>query len=419
MIKYEKNNKFGQVFVYGVIASLIMYFVPSMRTESSVNQEAGIDYFLGVNLVLLFFTGSLGVLYSKKNCTPVQLKTGIYLIILSILISSIFATEIQYTTSCKFLVFLLLPYYFIQAIDNSSLNKVIILLIFVCFCLTVFGFYGYITGNIGLESQAFWWYYAKYWGIHYLESTRNSDVYIPAVAFSFLLPFVFEKTKFYEKICINIAIVTFLSAVILSLSRGSWISITVVILCYAVYFNKMTINSQSNKIIFVVLLSTLVAITLSVAVNFGESKYIKDKLTSIYKFDNVDSSISSNKERTVILLATVDIIKNNPFGVGLDNLRYHYPSYGLNINHAENNYLNIIAELGLIGFAGFFIVVFYPLKTFYNKLVANPDKLNLSIFLASLYVSLAYFFNVATFGIFVWIIHALSWSLISIGAQKG
>ena len=127
------------------------------------------------------------------------------------------------------------------------------------------------------------------------------------------------------------------------------------------------------------------------------------------------SETISNKERIDILNATLKIISSNPLGVGPDNLKYYLGDYNLLVKHAENNYLHILAENGIVGFLGFMIFIFYPIIINTKRIkfgLYNSE--NVGSLLISIYLSISYLFNVETYSMYIWIIHSIIWCNISL-----
>lgn len=414
MLMYAKR-KIEIYFLFGLLLSLITYATPYFR--SGPDPEETLDLFLIVNLMLLIIAVSARIIHSRAVILPKALELGLYLMIIAILISSFFSETIQYESILKLVVFLSLPLIFIQTIDRYIISKVVIFFVSIGIILTFYGYYGYFTGNVGDQANAFWWAYAKYWGIHYTESTRNADVYYPAISMCFILPYITRKARMAVKILTYFALVLTLSAVTLSLSRGAWIAAATVLIFGTYLIGK---GQYKGKVILkkYTLFTLLFVSTIYFSYAFGDNVFLLEKLRSILVFEDVDPSVSSNENRVAILLAIFDVIRYHPEGIGLNNLRYIFPMYGLSINHAENNYLNILAELGVIGFAGFCILVFYPLKRLYEKTKTVHDVHNEGFLLANIYVIVAYLFNVDTQGIFIWIVHGLIWGYTISGHSR-
>ena len=108
-------------------------------------------------------------------------------------------------------------------------------------------------------------------------------------------------------------------------------------------------------------------------VAFGRVAYFFGKSTSILTTNssalvsnsNAERSSAlvsnSNAERIEIIRTTVKVIRKHPFGVGAENMHAYYAVEGLKLNHAENTYLNLLAELGFIGMLGYTALVVSPI----------------------------------------------------------
>lgn len=409
-------RKVETYFLFGLLLSLITYTTPYFRFGADA--EEALDLFLIINLVSLIIVVSVRIIHSGVvMILPYALGLGTYLMVVGILISSFSSEAIQHESIIKLIVFLSLPLIFIQTVNRYIISKVVIFFVLIGVALTLYGYYGYFTGNVGDQANTFWWVYAKYWGIHYIESTRNADVYYPAISLCFILPYMVRKGKIAVKILAYLSLILTLTAIILSLSRGAWIATTIVLLaCVFLMERDQCTGKVSLRKYITLMLLLILAIYLTCA--FGDNMFLLQKLGSILVFDDVNLSVSSNEIRVSIIRAVFDVIRNHPEGVGLDNLRHIFPIYGLNINHAENNYLNILAELGVIGLVGFCILVFYPIRRLYEQVKSRHDVHGEGFLLANIYVIIAYLFNVDTQGIFIWIIHGLIWGYMISGHSR-
>lgn len=126
----------------------------------------------------------------------------------------------------------------------------------------------------------------------------------------------------------------------LTYARGAYLSIVMVIAAYGVFCKR--------KIIFplVVLLAGLMYIDTP----------LFNRMTSI--FTTIDTS---SELRLALWESTIEMILDHPLlGIGWGAYYFVYPSYDfymqgnfIKVVHAHNMYLNIAAEIGLVGFAAF------------------------------------------------------------------
>jgi len=148
-------------------------------------------------------------------------------------------------------------------------------------------------------------------------------------------------------------LVGFLCIVVFSLvitqSRGAGISFVISMLALLI---SIAVNPTGrNRFGFRVLV--LAIICLSVAAFFGH-EIISDRILS------AEQDVSS---RTEIWTLSTQLIKDFPmFGVGVGNYAAAIPLYesknmGVFINHAHNDYLELMAEQGVVGFSIFALII--------------------------------------------------------------
>jgi O-antigen ligase len=94
----------------------------------------------------------------------------------------------------------------------------------------------------------------------------------------------------------------------------------------------------------------------------GEIAAIAQRFQTIWQNSNEEGN--SNPARLAIISAASDmVVKSYGLGVGVGNLRFFLPEEtGRYINHAENTYLQVLAEQGVLGFLGFIILFSYMIK---------------------------------------------------------
>lgn len=416
------NLDLERYLLYAIILSMLTYAVPSLRigTEEFILPIGGLFIPLSCLLLIIRFF-ALGKFVLNKVLTQT-----LFLMYFSIPLSSLFSINLETEKIFKLSVFMMLPILFSSSLSNhKSLKRSLYLIVVVGIVLSVYGFYGYFTGNVGEEAKKVWWEYARYWGIHYLPSTRNSDLYyitIPLIVITVLLFYGNLKSVFL-KILLIIMSGMFSTAILLSFSRGAWISIivTFVVCLFSIYYKKKV--SVFNKKDLKVLTSFLCGISLALMASykilshFGVRDYFVGKMISIVSPERAGCYLKtsvSNEERIKIVKATIHIIFSHPLGVGPGNLKYFYRQFGLYINHPENAYLHVLAENGLFGFIAFLIFIFYPLGRFYKKIKAGyMDWTRIGMFLTSVYLATSYVFNVGLFNFYNWIVHSIIWTALN------
>ena len=134
----------------------------------------------------------------------------------------------------------------------------------------------------------------------------------------------------------------------LTYARGAFFSIAIVIAGYGICYNRKILLP------FIVLL----------AVGLYADTTLLDRLTSV--FGTLDSSAEL---RLGLWESTIAMILDHPLlGIGWGMYYFVYPTYDfymqghfIKIVHAHNMYLNITAEIGIIGFLAFVVCMFMPI----------------------------------------------------------
>lgn len=287
-------------------------------------------------------------------------------------------------------------------IDNNvyvDIDPMIGILVLSGVLLGCYGYYGYITGNVGTDSQYFWWESARYWGIHYTESTRNADVHY------IVFPFIALLTKDKKKIIDVFLMLFFGLAMILSMARNTWLCMFVVLLVYL--FLQDNLNKKIKYIGVTILAVAVGYLTLSY---FGMTEYFLGKLVSIFSMDRTSTVSNSNGERWQVILTTLKVISEHPFGVGAEEMHIYYEMAGFKLNHAENTYFNIWAEMGFISFASYAYIVWSPFVSMahFKKTLTLTEKESF-VLLSTLYFGLTILFNTETINCYMWIILGIIW----------
>lgn len=130
--------------------------------------------------------------------------------------------------------------------------------------------------------------------------------------------------------------------VFLSLSRGGIIGLFGGVF----FFSVMNMLSKNRKAIFMII--TLIAIITMVLVSTGSFDTVFERMMTL------KTPMITTGERLKMWIGVLNMIKDNPIvGTGIGTFAYAYPAYqtvgGHVIDHAHNEYLEIISETGLIG----------------------------------------------------------------------
>jgi len=207
----------------------------------------------------------------------------------------------------------------------------------------------------------------------YIFNTNGNYISAFLVMIIPVLGYIYEKEKDYWSLfllIVNILIVLLFN------SRASTLALISIFLLYLIY-NRRTIG-LSRYLGFIILIGSLFLVFTflfiqNVEVYFDQYNPFRTILEK------------TGDERLIIWEKTLLLFKDNPiFGVGSSNWKISYLQYGLDdfrsmkvYQHSHNLILELLAELGVIGFMIFIIFAFYPIKLFFLK--KNKNLLDLML----------------------------------------
>ena len=191
-------------------------------------------------------------------------------------------------------------------------------------------------------------------------------IYLPL-----LFVLLFEKSVSVRGRWFTGGLVILLSAALLfNATRGAWLAVVCTISLLLLYY-----LTQRKKLAAVILCCLL-------AVGAGLTQYppLVQRAQSI-----TDTTNQSNHERLLIWHSAYEMFKDHPvMGVGLGQYKDNYQKKYISpeakeplLSHAHNNFMQMLAENGLIGFAGFMTLIScfigYAFKRFWQE--GNPYAL--------------------------------------------
>ena len=167
----------------------------------------------------------------------------------------------------------------------------------------------------------------------------------------------------------------------LSGSRGGWIGLPLI-----AYFMLTTLNPSRSKIYLFKKMSPIVIVFLALVFipNTGVYQRISQGLVDIQEYIEVNHSSSSVGARIEMWKSSLLIFIDAPFiGVGKSNISTYeetlvkegqVDSIVLNYTHSHSDYMDSLAERGVLGFALLLVFYFLPIWFFYqlNKAKFNP-----------------------------------------------
>lgn len=380
-----------------LLLSICTYPIPSIR--------------IGGQPIALFLSVYSLVYFSiKEYARKVDLKSvwPFGMLLIGFIISSMASNTLNTGFIVNLLAFYVIFFVLANIDDNPNLyekkltvstDAMLRTLIVSGILLGCYGYYGYITGKVGTDSQYFWWESARYWGIHYTESTRNADVHY------IVFPFIALLAKDKKKVIDVVLMLFFGLAMILSMARNTWLCMLVVLLVYL--FLQNGLNKKMKYIGVTILAIAIGYLTLNY---FGMTDYFFGKLISIFSMSGTKTVSNSNGERWKVVLVTLNVISEHLFGVGAEEMHTYYGMAGLKLNHAENTYLNVWAEMGLVSLISYMYIVWLPIVSMIHiRKTSTLTEKECFVLLAALYFGLTILFNTETINCYMWIILGIIW----------
>lgn len=143
------------------------------------------------------------------------------------------------------------------------------------------------------------------------------------------------------------------AGLVFNATRGAWLAVAIVSAVLLIYYMFKSKRNLAVSIIFVALISTVLV---------NNPKFMH-RLDTIDDFDKYQS----NTERILIWQSAWNMFKDHPIlGVGLGQYTENYQQKYISpqakepkLGHAHNNFMQMLAENGIVGFAWFVIMFGY------------------------------------------------------------
>ena len=380
MKKYltEENNIYNNLLT--IFLKLLLVIVPLFVNKYiynfRVNQETGLKLFavilVAIWLIKIINTGE----YSLK-----KIKLDLPLILFSlVLVLSLFISKTKMVSLQDFIIFLSYILIFFLITNNldrkADFNSFIHLFFIISFLVSIYTIIQYYGLDLYLSD------------LHSLTSTIGQKNWISnylAMIFPVLFSyFLLEKTQ-KNRIPYFLLLSILYSTLMICQSRGIWISIslTIILAIYIIFkFNLLKIFQENKKWLFLLLITFLIITIIYSTDNPLNKSAITVPQRAMSTFDEQDPSINT---RLLIWKTTFEMIKDKPIlgsGIGTFKMNYlnyqgeflknnpYYINYSGKAGEAHNEYLQIWAELGIIGLGLFLLIFYFFYKTiidFYNN----------------------------------------------------
>lgn len=307
---------------------------------SFISIAAG-NIFLGI-LALCFFIQ----LYKKKINFNQDYKgyfIAISLFIISMLLSALFSGDIIYGLKrwADMWIWRFMPFVVVIFLLNNYIDAKKVMLI---------GFAGITVTSV----------YAVYQGLSGMSRANGFYGYPMTLAGWLCIFLPLLLIEFFERKLLGkyywfagMAFCICNAALIFNGTRGAWLAVAIVCAMLLIYYMFKSKRNLAVSIIFIALIST-------VLVNNPKFMHRLDTIDDFNKYQ-------SNTERILIWQSAWNMFKDYPIlGVGLGQYTENYQQKYIsphakepNLTHAHNNFMQMLAENGIVGFAGFVIMFGY------------------------------------------------------------
>jgi len=349
-----------------------------------INQESWLKLFivLGGGIYLIGFLREENITF-KRNKISLPLVLLILLIIFSFIKNGYLMSSLH--DGIIFLAYFILYFLIINNLKNQyqfkSFIQIFFLTSFIIALYTVLHYYNFIS------------YLQEYDKIASLIGQKNWISNYLALIFPLMFCFYLLEQIKRKKFIYFISLSFLYAALIICQSRGIWISISLT-LFFGIFlifkFNFFNLFKENKKWL-ILLLIVFIVITL---IYSTDSPLNKSALTvpqrAISTFEEKDPSVNT---RILMWKVTGLMIKDKPFlggGIGSFKINYldyqarflkehpEYTKYWTNAKEAHNEYLQIGAEIGLLGLGIILIIIlklYILFINFFKKEIDNKRKL--------------------------------------------
>lgn len=321
-------------------------------------------YILGSLLLIIFIFSFI----KEKKRPPIP---GFYkyflLYALLTLVSTVFSIERANSLedNKELLLFLLIPI-FLAVLDSKKRIRT---------SLGVVLASGVISASIGIVSTIISGRVSLDQRLHGLTSHWMTYSGLLMLVFIFFFVSLFYEKKKRDKIIITASLFVILVSILLSLTRSVWVGIFVSLGIFIIYYKP--------KILYAAVPALVILVFLLPA-------SVKERVTSI-----VDPENATNKDRIYMFSIGFKVFKDYPLtGVGANNIEKVYDRYkpaGAEFTnlHLHNNFLQILAERGLLGLLGLLIAFLFIFIHLVKK-IKNSESFEKTLALGSLFVFIGF-----------------------------
>jgi len=176
-----------------------------------------------------------------------------------------------------------------------------------------------------------------------------------------------------ERIITFLSVLAGVGAIVLSSSRGSWLSLIILLVIYISLIYKPFLKNNKRKLSLFLILSIIFGL---VATQTNIKERVVKATTEVQNWNSGDESNTSNGLRLQIWSASLNAAQKSPWvGYGYRNANKVVSEYAPNNkktirgkSHLHNEYITNLVSAGVIGLLMLLILLFKPMIVFYQQL---------------------------------------------------
>jgi O-antigen ligase/Tfp pilus assembly protein PilF len=382
MKKYliKNNEVYNKIILTNL--KLLILFIPLFCNKNIVYLRINQELILKLFIIFTFTSWVLSRLNNTSleiNISKLNLPIFLFVLIMTI---SLLNTNNLIISLREYIIFLFYIILFFLIISNVKsewqFNSFIKILFFTSTAISIYTLMHYYGVNLT--------YLKEYSDIVSPIGNKNLISNYLATTFPIILSYYLLEDKRKSKIIYYLILSICYATIIICQTRGIWISIflTLIIGIYLFIKFKFSFNifRKNNK--WLILLFVTIAV---ITIIYSTGNILnKGRITTVQKVASIyEDDFSSMNSRLIIWQTTIDMIKVKPiFGIGIGSFKMNYHYYQAKViennkdylkywRHpldAHNEYLQIGAELGLIGL----LVFLYVIYIFYNLFLRYIKK---------------------------------------------
>lgn len=268
------------------------------------------------------------------------------------------------------------------------------------------------TAQFFLGSDLFGYPYNSAQGITGMFYPRNTISHICSILSPFYFLYIYQNQE--KRFWLWLTIVPLFFVVFISGRRAAWIMLALNSIGFFIYLYLFSIDKKRllRQTAFIV---TCISLVIIVTILFHKPTNQRFKVTLGLFSNNYETVDKATARRLPIWDTALNVFKSNPInGVGPRGFRHAYHDYSSPDNywvtqtHPHLLILEILAETGLIGFAGYLLLLYLLIKQFYS---VNKKTLVLPFFIPVLVALFPFNSHMAFYGS-IW--SSMIWLLLSL-----